>query len=124
MIESGTLPDLEALRQEEPQSEDGEPGEQRAAGEDPDLGHADVAPDETVDPGHHDDAELDQEHHGRLHQGPLELIVRDREIEAQQVGERERREQHGDVEQVLDLAAQVTLPEGSLANGVCRLFHH
>ncbi len=94
-------PLLQRIRQQEPRRHQHHEGPKRCLEKRFDLGQPDVPPNKAVDPGQEQSGKLNQQHQRQLPEHPLHLTGVQHEIEAQQIGEHERRGQHRQVQREL-----------------------
>ena len=83
-------PARQPVRNRKPQDRERQSGPHRRVDERLDLPHSDVAPDEAVDAGQGEGGGLNQDDVGQLLKGVVNLLLRHRELEAEEVGENER----------------------------------
>ena len=103
------LPSAELSRERQTEHPEDQPRPERGVEERLDLAHPDVAPDEAVDAREGQSAELDEHDVRKLLVGVGELFLRDRELEAKHVRQRERADEDGHVQRELDAPRQARL---------------
>ncbi len=107
----GDAPEVVGVRQPEAQEQEDRQRSARGLQEVRHLAQPHVAPDEAVDTGQGQRRELKQQNHWELDRHPVQLVRRNVEVEAQQVGQHEGAHQGGEVEEELDLAIEEPGPE-------------